>query len=189
MGSRHPTGRNGVRLPELSRRAVLAGTSAAVVPGLSGAVVHASPAAQLPIDTGATPYEKWLYLTAKIERLQTRWAKLESWLVREHGWFQLSPGQQEALPWARELHDIDGCLDLLFEQREAVQATLPAQGATTLEAIIAKLAVVERLVGPDDHGEAYALLAGARQDLIAMARQRPQLRARAEARSSEVHLD
>jgi hypothetical protein len=119
-------------------------------------------------DNGAKPYESWLYLTAKIERLQTRWAKLESWLVREHGWFQLSPAEQQALPWAQELRDIDGCLDVLFEQQEALLEALPARGAATMEAIIAKLAVVERLIGWDDHREAHALIAGAREDLIAL---------------------
>jgi hypothetical protein len=159
-----------MRLPELSRRAVLAGSSAAALPRLSGGIALAAPVVPAPIEDNAKPYERWLSLNARIERLQTRWAKLEGWLVREHSWFQLTPDEQQALPWAKELRDIDGCLDLLFEQREAVQATLPTQGATTLEAVIAKLAVVERLVGPDDYGEAYALLAGARQDLIALAR-------------------
>lgn len=66
------------------------------------------------------------------------------------------------------MRDIDGCLDLLFEQREALLETLPPQGATTLEAVAAKLAVVERLVEHDDHPEAHAMIAGARQDLLAL---------------------
>ena len=165
MGSRRQTAGTAARLPELSRRAVIAGTSAAVLPAPNAAAPR--PAAAT-IDDGAKPYRCWLYLNGKIERLQTRWAKLETWLVREHRWFELTPAEQQALPWAQELRDIDGCLDLLFEQREAVLATLLPQGATTLETVAAKLAVVERLVEHDDHPEAHAMIAGARQDLLTL---------------------
>jgi hypothetical protein len=165
MGSRRQTAGKGARLPALSRRSVIAGTSAAVLPAPRPAV--ALPAAGT-IDDSANAYRRWLYLTGKIERLQTRWAKLETWLVREHRWFELTPAEQQALPWAKELREIDGCLDLLFEQREAVLESLPPEGATTLEAVAAKLAVVERLVEHDDHPEAHAMVAGARQDLLAL---------------------
>jgi hypothetical protein len=119
------------------------------------------------ITEAAKPYRRWLAVNAKIERLQTRWAKLETWLVREHSWFQLTPAEQQALPWARELRDIDGCLDVLFEQREALLETLPTHGSATLEGVAAKLEVIERLVERDDHPEAHAMIAGARQDLVA----------------------
>ena len=158
-------------LPALSRRAVLAGTSAAVLPApkLTAPAVAAGA-----ISEGAKPYRRWLAVNAKIERLQTRWAKLETWLVREHCWFQLTPAEQQALPWAKELRDIDGCLDVLFEQREALLETLPTHGSTTLEAVAAKLEVVERLVERDDHPEAHAMVAGARQDLVALLHRRRQ---------------
>jgi len=167
MHSRRQTEREHARLPVLSRRAVLAGTSAAVLPVPK---LAASLAAATAISEGAKPYRRWLAINAKIERLQTRWAKLETWLVREHSWFQLTPAEQQALPWARELRDIDGCLDVLFEQRETLLETLPTHGAATLEAVAAKLEVVERLVECDDHPEAHAMIAGARQDLVALLR-------------------
>lgn len=165
MGSRRQAEGEGVRLPALSRRAVIAGTSAAVLPAPKLPEPTVATAA---IGEGAKPYRRWLYVNAKIERLQTRWAKLETWLVREHSWFQLTPAEQQALPWAQELRDIDGCLDLLFEQREALLETLPTHGSATLEAVAAKLEVVERLVERDDHPEAHAMIAGARQDLFAL---------------------
>ncbi|MDP3115938.1 MAG: helicase [Phenylobacterium sp.] len=167
MHSRRQTESEHARLPALSRRAVLAGTSAAVLPAPMPA---ASLAAAAAISDGAKPYRRWLAINAKIERLQTRWAKLETWLVREHSWFQLTPAEQQALPWANELRDIDGCLDLLFEQREAILETLPTHGSTTLEGVAAKLEVIERLVERDDHPEAHAMIAGARQDLDAWLR-------------------
>jgi hypothetical protein len=164
MGSRRQTASVGTRLPELSRRAVIAGTSAAVLPAPRTAIPL--PAASA-ISDGSKPYRRWLYLNGKIERLQTRWAKLETWLVRKHRWFELTAAEQQALPWAQELRDIDGCLDVLFEQREALLETLPTHGSATVEAIAAKLEVIERLVQHDDHPEAHAMIVGARQDLIA----------------------
>ncbi|WP_423351676.1 hypothetical protein [Phenylobacterium sp. VNQ135] len=127
-----------------------------------------------PIATSAASDEcarrcaSWLAVNARIERLQTRWAKLESWLAKKHRWFELSPSEQQALPWAKELRDIDGCLDLLFEKREALLEVLPTSGAVSLEAVIARLAVVERLIWREEHPEVHALIVGARQDLIVM---------------------
>lgn len=170
MGSRRETSGETVRLPELSRRAVLAGTSvAAFAAAKPAAVATVPPAATFAAsDEGARRCANWLAVNARIERLQTRWAKLESWLGKKHGWFQLSPAEQQALPWAKELRDIDGCLDVLFEKREALLDALPTSGAVSLEAVIARLAVVERLIWREEHPEVYALIVGAREDLIAM---------------------
>lgn len=170
MGSRRKTSSETVRLPELSRRAVIAGTSVAAF-GATRSVTAAAipPAITLAAsDECARRCASWLAVNARIERLQTRWAKLESWLAREHGWLQLSPAEQQALPWAKELGDIDGCLDVLFEKREALLVALPTSGAASLEAVIARLSVVERLIWREEHPEVYALIVGAREDLIAM---------------------
>jgi hypothetical protein len=168
MGSRRQTEGEGARLPELSRRAVIMGTSASVV------AVPAASAQPTPnvlgsaANNAAAPFKRWLYLNAKIERLQARWAQLESWLAREHAWFQLSPAEQQALPWAQELRDIDGCLDLLFEKRDELLETLPTHGSAALEVIAAKLEVAERLVWAADYPEAHALITGSRQDLLTL---------------------
>jgi hypothetical protein len=175
MDSRRKAGVEGVRLPELSRRAVIAGTSVAAFSGAKPAAALATrPAAALTApDEGTKRSVRWLAINAKIERLQTRWAKLETWLGREHSWFQLSPAEQQALPWAKELRDIDGCLDLLFEQRDALLESLPTRGSVSMESVIAKLAVVERLIWPCDHPEAHALIVGSRLDLIAISQRHP----------------
>lgn len=170
MGSRRKTGGETVRLPQLSRRAVIAGTSVAAFGTARAARASAvpPPATLAASDEGARRCANWLAINARIERLQTRWAKLESWLAKEHGWLQLSPAEQQALPWAKELRDIDGCLDVLFEKREALLEALPTSGAASLEAVIARLSVVERLIWREEHPEVYALIVGAREDLIAM---------------------
>ena len=119
-------------------------------------------------DEDAKTCVRWLRLNAHIERLQARWARLEAWLVKEHSWSQLSGPERRALPRAQELADIDSCLDLLFEKRDALLAAMPAAGSPNLESVIAKLAVTERLIWPDDHPEAHALIAGSVQDLLAL---------------------
>ncbi|ODT86359.1 MAG: hypothetical protein ABS78_16935 [Phenylobacterium sp. SCN 70-31] len=90
--------------------------------------------------------------------------------MKNHAWCKLSPAEQQALPWAKELRDIDGCLDLLFEQREALLQSIPATGSISLDSVVARLAVVERLIWREEHPEVYALVTGARRDLIALSR-------------------
>lgn len=136
MGSRQKAGGEGVRLPELSRRAVIGGTSV-VAFGVATPVA----AALAPPDEGARRCARWLRLDAKIDRLQDRWGKLESWLVREKSWSKLTPAERQASPWAKELRDIDGCLEVLFEQRDALLETLPNFGSASLESVISRLAV------------------------------------------------
>jgi hypothetical protein len=175
MDSRRKTGVEGVRLPELSRRAVIAGTSVAAF-GAARPVAAAtipSTAALAASDEGTRRCASWLAVNAKIERLQTRGAKLENWLGKEHAWFQLSPAEQQALPWAKELRDIDGCLDVLFEQRDSLLESLPTSGSVSLESVIARLAVVERLIWREEHPEVHALVTGSRRDLIAISRGHP----------------
>jgi hypothetical protein len=163
MGSRQMTGGEDARLPEVSRRLLVVGAPAATVVALRApATGTASP------DERTRQLRRWLSLTKHIERLQNRWARLEGWLVREHDWLRLNPAEQQALPWAQELRDIDGCLDALFERRERLLATLPTSGVASLDSAIIRLAVVQRLIWPDDHPEAHALVADVRRDLIAM---------------------
>ena len=159
MGSRDRTLGGGPRLPAVSRRAVLAGATAAAP--AAGAAAPRVPAAHAAADP-MKPYRALLHIDAKISRLRRRWARLDAYLD-EH-----RPPQPGAAPTgAQELRDIDGMLELLEEQRAALLEKLPARGATTLEEVIARLAVAERLIWTDDHLEAQAMIAGSRQDLIA----------------------
>lgn len=163
MGSRRETLGESLRLPQVSRRAVLGGAS---VVALAPAPASAAPRPPTLPDDATRRCARWLHLNGRIERLQDRWAKLEAWLTREHGWLTLSPAEQQALPWSQELRDIDGCLDLLFEEREALLESLPTRSAN-LPSVIARLAVVERLIWSHDHPEAYALITGCLEDLKA----------------------
>ena len=156
---------SGPQVPQLSRRALIGGTSAAAVATRTATAAPAS----APIPQDATRrFAQWLSLNARIERLQARWGRLESWLAREHGWLQLSASEQQALPWAQELRDIDGCLDLLFEKRQAALDGLTTPGSPDSASIIGRLAVAERLIWAEDHPEAHALIARALKDLRAL---------------------
>jgi len=172
MASRRKTEGEGARPPALSRRAVLAGTSSVAAFGAAMPAVPTtaipSTAARVASDEGTRRCANWLAIDAKIARLQTRWGDLESWLAKKHNWFNLSSAEQHALPSAKELRDIDGCLDVLFEKREALLETLPGTGAASMPSIIARLAVVERLIWADEHPEAHALIVGCRRDLAAL---------------------
>lgn len=172
MGSCRKTSGGNLRLPQLSRRAMIAGTSVAALGAAKPAAAVAIPSAAslLGSDEGTRQCASWLAINSRIERLQTRWAKLEGWLAREHGWLKLSPAEQQALPWAKELHDIDGCLDVLFEQREAALKSIPSSGSASLESVIARLTVAARLIWREEHPEVHALITGARRDLTAMSR-------------------
>jgi len=82
----------------------------------------------------APPYKRYLYLDTKIHRLQRRWGRLESYLADRHAWLRLTAAEQNALPAGQELRDIDGMLELLFEQREALLMKLAESAAALAEA-------------------------------------------------------
>lgn len=175
MGSRRKTGVEDARLPALSRRALIAGTSVVAFGAANPAVASVTlpPAAAVASDIATRRCRNWLAVDAQIERLQNRWAKLEGWLIREHSWCKLTPAEQQALPWSKELRDIDGILATLFEKRERLLEAIPDSSALSLAAVVARLAVVERLIWPEDHPEAHAMIARSRLDLLAMSQESP----------------
>lgn len=173
MGSRRKAGVEDVRPVSLSRRAVIAGTSVAAL-GVAHPVAAAPnvPVALAVTDETTRHCREWLAVNAKIARLQTRWAKLEGWLIQNHSWCKLTPAEQQALPWSRELRDIDGCLDLLVEKRERLLESIPDPDTPSLEAVIMRLAVVEREIWPEDYPEVHALIRKSRQELVAISQGR-----------------
>lgn len=175
MGSRRRTDVESARLPEISRRALIAGTSVVAFGAANPAAASVTlpPVVAVASDVATRRCKNWLVVDAQIERLQTRWAKLEGWLIREHSWCKLTQAEQQALPWSKELRDIDGILTTLFEKRERFLEEIPDSSAVSLEAVVARLAVVERLIWPEDHPEAHAMIARSRLDLIAMSQGNP----------------
>lgn len=167
MGSRQQTEGGGARLPALSRRTMLVGTSAAAA--ASGANAKA------PLWAGAHAfsdptklYEHWLTLDREVERLLLQWGDVEGWLMTEHNWHRLSEAEQSMLSEGRALREIDARLNSLCAERDGLLRKLPTRGAQTLDAIAARLRVAERLIYRDDHPEAHALIVGSRRDLCAI---------------------
>lgn len=160
VGSRQGTASGAAGPPSLSRRVVLVGAAAAPAASAADPLSVASPAAAHP----TTPYKTLLYIDAKISRLRRRWARLDNYLSDQLQSLPLG-SELQTLRGAEELRDIDGMIELLSEKRAALLETLPAKGAASLQELIARLAVAERLISTDDHLEAHTLIAGARQDL------------------------
>ena len=168
----------------LSRRAVLVAASAAPLLGGGSTAAAATglgttaatalatsldrPEAALVVDEVTRRCNQFLALEARIRRLQTRWGRLESWLDQEHGWMRLTQAERSALPQAKELRDIDGMLDALFEKRNDLLDELPSTEQVSLDGVIAKLAVVETLLWREDFPAVYELITQSRQDLITM---------------------
>jgi hypothetical protein len=167
MGSRQQTEGKGARLPALSRRAMLVGTSAAAA--ASGASATAPLSAQPPAFSDPTTlYKHWVSLDREIERLLLQWGDVEGRLMQEHNWYQLSEAERARLPEGQNFRDLDARLNRLFAERDGLLDKLPTRGARTLEAVAARLAVVERLLYRDDHPEAHAMVVGSRRDLAAI---------------------
>ena len=167
MGSRQQTEGEGARLPALSRRAMLVGTSAAAA--ASGANAAAPLRVQPPASIDPTKlYKHWVSLDMEVERLLERWGDVEAWLADEHGWLRLNKAEQAALPEGQVLRDVDARLEDLFAERDGLLERLPTQGARTLDVIAARLWVAERLFYRDDHPELHAMIVGSRRDLCAI---------------------
>jgi hypothetical protein len=141
---------------------MLVGASVAAAAPLASTTASRVAPAPVPADP-TKPYKALLHIDGRISRLRRRWARLEAYLDDQP---PPLPGAEPV--GARELRDIEGMLALLMEQRAALLETLPAKGAATFEEVIARLAVAERLIWSDDHLEAHAMIAGSRQDLMAL---------------------
>lgn len=167
MGSRQQTEGEGVRLPALSRRAILVGTSAAAAVSGARAAAPLGPQPH-PFSNPADLYKHWVSLDQETEQLLLEWGNVEGLLMQKHNWYQLSEDERTALPEGQALRDLDTRLNRLFRERDGLLDKLPTRGARSLEAVAARLAVVERLLYPDDHPEAHAMVVGSRRDLGAI---------------------
>lgn len=172
MGSRQQTEGEAARLPALSRRAMLVGTSAAAAASSANATAPLAALSGQTTDPTAL-YKHWVSLDRDVEHLLLRWGDVEGWLMQQYDWYQLSEAQQAALPEGQVLREIDERLKRIMGERDALLDKLPTRGAKSLEAVAARLAVVERLFYRDDHPEAHAMIVGSQCDLRAIMAGRP----------------
>lgn len=144
----------------LSRRQLVAGSAA----------ISLLPHGQLEADPAAVACQVWLGRDAERKSLSRRWQKLETRLIREHGWFSLSRRERAALPEAAELDAIDDRLDVLHALNQDLLVTLPAITATTAQGLASKLAVATAQVPPEENKEAHDLIRSVLRDVLAIAR-------------------
>lgn len=143
-----------------SRRQLMAGSAA----------LSMLPNTPLAADPAIAACETWLARQRERQSLSRRWQKLETRLVRERDWFNLTRRQRAALPEAAELDVIDDRLDVLAAQNEELLAILPGIAAITAQGLALKLAVAVAHVPPEENKDAHDLIASILRDLQTIAR-------------------
>ena len=156
--SRRPAGaadEDSRALSELSRRQLIAGSAAVAI------------VADIPTqsDPAINACKSWLVLEAEHEALTKRWQKLDTYLIQERYWCEISRQQCAAAPEATELEAIDHRLDALYETRQGLLTTIPALVATTVQGVALKLAVAAIIVQPDENENAHNLVVSILRDL------------------------
>ena len=158
MSSRRKAGSAPARLPEPSRRAVLAGAPAApLIGGLTPLRATSDP--QLAI------CQQWIAMDVEHRQLLAEWGSLEGWLIKHRRWFRLSPDERAAVPEGTRLSQIEARLDALEIDSNALLKAMRSDPGKSVEAIIANLSVAGRLIIVEDHPEAHGLIVRAVRDL------------------------
>lgn len=123
-----------------------------VISAVAGATSLPEVAAALPrlADNVRQLSGDWLALKQREEILTARWSTIESWLVEQFDWGNLSEEEQQALPEAQELREIDDQLDQLEEERLTCRARLLNLPPATLEGTLGKLRALADLIEPAD---------------------------------------
>ena len=142
-------------ISELSRRQLIAGSAA--IANLSNIPIQS--------DRAINVCKSWLVLEAEHEALTRRWQKLDTYLIRERYWCDISRQQRAAVPEAMELEAIDQRLGALYDKRQALLTTLPALAATTVQGVALKLTVAAIVVPPDENESAHNLVVSILRDL------------------------
>jgi hypothetical protein len=136
-----------------------------MVGGAVACGVAAMPPPQVVADPSVAICHRWLAIDAEQRRLQLEWGTLEGWLMTKRNWYQLSPDQQVAIPEGVRLAEIDARLEVLEVEGHALLKAMRPKPAKSIEAVIANLSVVARLIFVEDHPEAHGLITRAVRDL------------------------
>lgn len=142
----------------LSKRALLSGIAAT---GMGAA----RPAIWSFADPSIAICRRWLALDREQEALLTKWSQVEAALMRDPTWRSLSTKAKATHAGSRRLAEIDRQLEPLFDEIRAVFDLLPTTPAANIEAVIANLEVVERMLAPEEDDQVYGMVARAVRDL------------------------
>ena len=111
----------------------------------------------------------WLALEETHQDLVRRWQALDTYLIRERYWSDLSRQRCAAMPEAVELDAMDHRLEALYETRQELLTALPEVPASTPQGLALKLAILAIIVMPDENEQAYNLITSALKDLHTLA--------------------
>jgi hypothetical protein len=118
-----------------------------------------------PIDEAFAAASLWLARHAEHEKLIRRWQRLETVLVRDHGWFELSPRARRELPEAVELDALNARIVDLYAQNQRRLARLRKLTSTTTRGLVSKLSVALATLQADDNREAHDLIRSILRDV------------------------
>jgi hypothetical protein len=121
-----------------------------------------------PEDQAFALCRRWRALEKEDRRLIREWQREETGLFERHEWPRLTEAQQQALPQARRLYEIDARLDGLRHERELLLPKIKTQAARSRAGALQKLEVLAALLKLEDQQEACALLRSAQRDLASL---------------------
>tara|TARA_R110002167_G_scaffold144271_11_gene334398 strand:- start:351 stop:857 length:507 start_codon:yes stop_codon:yes gene_type:complete len=143
------------RMPSKSTRQVIASQPTILLPG-SGKAYN---------DNAAAACSEWLARHNEQETLAKSWQRLESYLIREREWFQLTKRERALLPEATQLNEISNSLDELYALNQSLLNTLSTIGAATSYGLACKLSVALALIHPEENKEVHKLLLSVLRDV------------------------
>ncbi|MEH0197136.1 hypothetical protein V7S57_16805 [Caulobacter sp. CCNWLY153] len=138
MGQRRKAG-DQLRLPAISRRAVIAASGVPVVG--SARAVGGPKRVSIPARCAA-----WVALDQEIDRIARRWSELEDQAVRQFDYFNLSPERLRALPMSAEMAAIDAETVRLGDISEEALGPLGKLKPRSAQDAVALLSVAYRLL-------------------------------------------
>jgi len=115
-------------------------------------------------DEAVTVCGEWLNRHANQRELAERWRKLESFLIREHNFFELSEQERAVFVEADTLGIISDHLDKLYEKNKKLLHKLSVARATTNQGLSMKMRVALALIHPDEHKDVCILLTSILRD-------------------------
>jgi hypothetical protein len=123
----------------LSRRALLAGASAAPV------VCAASSNQQAAPETLIGHCAQWLTLDFESDRLARRWAALETEAAANFDYFRMNERERLSLPMGPEMAAIEKELDVLFGRRKRLYRAITRMTPTTIHEAASLIVIAARI--------------------------------------------
>tara|TARA_R110002110_G_scaffold89576_6_gene233256 strand:+ start:722 stop:1159 length:438 start_codon:yes stop_codon:yes gene_type:complete len=118
-------------------------------------------------DKAVSACSEWFARHNEQEVLAKRWQRLETHLIRQHRWFQLSSQERAVHPEAPDLEAISDQLDELYLLNLKLLISLPSIAATTGHGLASKLSVALVLIHPEENKEVHTLIQSVLMDVKA----------------------